>query len=933
MRTHTLHFTSRALIAFAALALLFAGAPVPAFAAGTKARDAACPFTGAGVVDFGTKRLVASKGITEFSRKASFPAGTYTVRYFSYDGYVGRENADVNRQDEEQWKVLFLDADGNEVVTLGPTEDVPDGVELGQVTGSFGDNISFSRDVARVVVRHVRYPKSDEPHSVVPRCVQVTEKETPQPPARPACPLTPGENRTIVSFGEKKLRSDKGWKEAQSARVPVSLSPGLYTVTLAAWDGYLGRENASQPDERYKVILTNDKGFISGTAATVDLEDNVVEALQVNKVHDGNFLLSEAVTEVYAQHAVYPDTSSPNSVYPICAAFEKVGDPPAPKAPVCELWAEPGKVAAGASTTIYWRAEHVTGGSIDQGIGAVDALGSTTVPLNKTTTFTGTFTGSDGTAVTCSTTVAVYVTDAFPQCTLTVSPARVTSASQAVTLSWTSVNAVGGTITPDVGDVAATGSRAVVPGGAKTYTGVFKDAQGNEASCSASVTRASGGGGGGRCLNCGSKEEEDKDEPQPEQKKPKVVVAKKVVTAKPGSFVYLNQIPYTGFEAGPFVTALFWAFLLAVSAALSYFLVMRDGARRLWQWLMGPSAASLPHLSAAEENKPQGVRLETEEVIAQSAVAAPVLEAHEKAPREKALEQAAQQESILLSPQAQHALLRAEEKEGSDTLVEEVLALAKETFPREDGWILLSPERVHMLLARRRGRKQREEEIRQADSGEERGTEAAAGKSEEASPLAAALSAVVGAAARQPSAPYHKGEGKAAHDADALVPHGPLAGAMREKNGAAEPAANVQEQEQETAAPAEERLSLRRRMKKFLSALAQGDQRGAYRVLQETQAAQVEPDALLRLMLRELDEAYKQRLEGGRKPDKEVVALTRTWQDKDFELVLAAFADSVDFSYGAPLVGAKIALTKLNGFFARRSEEKQGALRGAAAGR
>jgi peptidoglycan-associated lipoprotein len=79
---------------------------------------------------------------------------------------------------------------------------------------------------------------------------------------------------------------------------------------------------------------------------------------------------------------------------------------PPPATPTVTLQASPGSINKGDSATLTWKSTNATQLSIDQGVGAVTAQGSTKVTPSDSTTYTITATGSGGsTSATASVTV------------------------------------------------------------------------------------------------------------------------------------------------------------------------------------------------------------------------------------------------------------------------------------------------------------------------------------------------------------------------------------------------------------------------------------------------------------------------------------------------------------------------------------------------
>lgn len=166
-----------------------------------------------------------------------------------------------------------------------------------------------------------------------------------EPPERPQCPFSPQEDRIIVNFTDtSKIRSDRDLSRAQTEKASISIPAGDYKVSLASWDGYIGRENASQPHEQWEVVIEDSSSNeLVRSNPIQDLEDLVREAFEQGVVNN-SLVIPEGGAKVFGEHAVFPDDSSPNSLHPICAVF----DTNAPSGPatiraakvVCELESE-----------------------------------------------------------------------------------------------------------------------------------------------------------------------------------------------------------------------------------------------------------------------------------------------------------------------------------------------------------------------------------------------------------------------------------------------------------------------------------------------------------------------------------------------------------------------------------------------------------------
>ena len=146
---------------------------------------------------------------------------------------------------------------------------------------------------------------------------QPTPKRTDQ-----TCPFTSSSTTTVVNFdpGEEVWT---GGPETTS-NMPVSLDAGTYKVSLYSWDGYNGRETVSQPNEQWYVSFLDGSSEVAQSGSSTDLADNVIEADSTDIVNT-NLVLNQSVDGVVGTH-VAPTTTA-NSVYPVCASFEKQANP------------------------------------------------------------------------------------------------------------------------------------------------------------------------------------------------------------------------------------------------------------------------------------------------------------------------------------------------------------------------------------------------------------------------------------------------------------------------------------------------------------------------------------------------------------------------------------------------------------------------------
>ena len=370
-------------------------------------------------------------------------------------------------------------------------------------------------------------------------------------------------------------------------------------------------------------LVANPPGIQSGNSSTLSWNTTNASSFSIDQnIGSVTPIVSGAISVSPTATTKYTGTVTGSGGTAHCEATVTVTEtPPVTNAPVCTLVANPPSIQNGGSSELSWTTTHATSFSIGvytsaydyTGEGVVDVadinlltqvgLGNVSCPASKTcdinndgstniadiltlvkivrenigsvtpvnagsrtvtptatTKYTGTVTGSGGTAH-CEATVTVTetppVTNA-PVCTLTAEPASLDSGEHS-TLTWATTNASAfridqgiGSLTPVAG--GATTTRAITDG--TTFTGTATGTSGQTITCTASVSvNSSGGGGGG---GGGSRN-------------PRVLLSA-IPRVSPGPLanLYLSQIPYTGLDLGPAETIVYWVALIAWSLALAY---------------------------------------------------------------------------------------------------------------------------------------------------------------------------------------------------------------------------------------------------------------------------------------------------------------------------------------------------------------------------
>jgi len=308
-----------------------------------------CPFTAVEgesyIIDF-TDKLYSSRDL-EYQQlvNAFIPAGDYKVTLVAFDGKPDR---DVSlAQLNEQYDVI-LQNNGQFVAQSGITEDLEDNVLFASKVNVVNNSLTLSTDINEVVANHSFYYDNTSANSVEPICAffepapscgngivetdlgeECDDGNTEDGDGCSSiceiqkidCPFTAVEGESYVVNFTERLYSSKTYDDSYEL-VNAFIPAGDYKVTLAAFDGKPDRDVSTiQLNEQYDVILQNNGQFVTKSGMTEDLEDSVLYASEVNVVNN-SLTLSMDINEVVANHPLYYNNASANSVEPVCAFFE-----------------------------------------------------------------------------------------------------------------------------------------------------------------------------------------------------------------------------------------------------------------------------------------------------------------------------------------------------------------------------------------------------------------------------------------------------------------------------------------------------------------------------------------------------------------------------------------------------------------------------------
>jgi len=185
--------------------------------------------------------------------------------------------------------------------------------------------------------------------------------------------------------------------------------------------------------------------------------------------------------------------------------------------------------------------------------------------------------------------------------------------------------------------------------------------------------------------------------------------------------ISLTQVPYTGFEAGPFMTILFYALLVAWSLFITYVLVVRNRVASATVQTFTPASdgvSSKDSMKQAESRRPDVFAPSVMEKITSSETAPTNLPtgipaAGHAATQSQAadtqanpatdvevteIENQAHSQKSLLSSDAVHYFMATTAGSGErEAALNQIITEAKKTYPLEDGWIVLNQARMQNI--------------------------------------------------------------------------------------------------------------------------------------------------------------------------------------------------------------------------------------------
>jgi len=364
-------------------------------------------------------------------------------------------------------------------------------------------------------------------------------------------------------------------------------------------------------------------------------------------------------------------------------------------------------IRRGTAVTLNWRTTDVDSVSISN-TSATPLSGNRSVQPPDDTTYTLTATQGSRT-VSCPVSVDVSSGgggggSSTPRCELDISDDKI-RAGEEITLRWDTSRATEVTIEDDRGNVIFTTDEYLSRDKEDFYDGSIKVKPTRDTQYTLTAER-------------GSRDRECEVEVEVEDN---VVVLQTRDQQPLVAGISLTQVPYTGFEAGPFMTSLFYALLVAWSLFITYLLVIRNRVASASIKTFTPSREELSSKDSmlqAESLRPDVFAPSVMEKITASQTTPtnlptgiPAVGQGEKNSQTvtqqasqatdsevTAIENRAHSQKALLSSDAVRYFVAS--TEGSverDQALDQVTAEAKKTYPLEDGWIVINQARMQSL--------------------------------------------------------------------------------------------------------------------------------------------------------------------------------------------------------------------------------------------
>ena len=363
--------------------------------------------------------------------------------------------------------------------------------------------------------------------------------------------------------------------------------------------------------------------------------------------------------------------------------------------------ASPNNIREGDSTTLTWSTTGITSVSFDNGITATGLSGSVSVSPNVSTTYNLTATNGTST-ISCPVPVTVERNtggggggSSSPTCELTVSKNKISKGTE-VKLKWESSRATSLKLIDSKGKTLVTTENLLGDAKTELYDGSITVKPTSDTTYTLIVER------GSRDRECKVKVEVEDN-----------VVVSQIRDQQPlVSGIALTDVPYTGFEAGPILTFMFYFILMLWAMYVAYLIVIRRNLLGGGYQLATPTEVkAIPEIASANVIEATVITPVAETVKTAAPVNLPTgipvigyanygTISGDKIDDEMItqIENYAHTQHVLLSSDAiRHFINSANSGEERNEALSQVINSAKSKFPSEDGWVVVNETRMKDL--------------------------------------------------------------------------------------------------------------------------------------------------------------------------------------------------------------------------------------------
>ncbi len=365
----------------------------------------------------------------------------------------------------------------------------------------------------------------------------------------------------------------------------------------------------------------------------------------------------------------------------------------------------PSSIDKGDSTTITWSTTGITSLSFNNGVNATGLSGSVSVSPNSNTTYT--MTATDGkTTISCPVSVNVDEDNgggggsSSPTCELSISDTKINRGEE-VKLKWESSRATNLKLVDNKGKTLVTTENLLGDAKKKLFDGNLTVKPTSDTTYTLIVER-------------GSRDRECKVKVNVED----VVVVSQVRDQKPlVAGIALTDVPYTGFEAGPILTFLFYVVLMLWALYVAYLIVIRRNIVGGYQLAMPTEGVkAIPPAPVSANVVETKVDAPAETIVSASTstpvnlpTGLPVVGYANYGSIENnqvddemvtQIENYAHTQKVLMSGDAiRHFISTTNSGEERMETLTEVVKAAKSNFPAEDGWVVVNETRMKEICA------------------------------------------------------------------------------------------------------------------------------------------------------------------------------------------------------------------------------------------